>query len=77
MEATAAEDAPNAGQLPPMDDERRRFLEEALKTLTVDVVQEIEKAMKTLMDPATEEEGKAEAIEVIIDYVEDIDAANG
>lgn len=76
MEATAAEDAPNAGQLPAMDDDRRRFLEEALKTLTVDVVREIEKSMKTLMDPATAEEDKAEAIEVIIDYVEDIDAAN-
>ncbi|KAL9707295.1 hypothetical protein quinque_010813 [Culex quinquefasciatus] len=76
MEATAAEDAPAAGQLPQMDEDRRRFLEEALKTLTVDVVQEIEKAMKTLMDPATEEDDKAEAIDVIIDYVEDIDAAN-
>lgn len=76
MEATAAEDAPNPGQLPPMDDDRRRFLEEALKSLTVDVVKEIEKAMKTLMDPTTDDEDKAEAIDVIIDYVEDIDAAN-
>ncbi|XP_058818721.1 hsp70-binding protein 1 [Topomyia yanbarensis] len=76
MEATEAEDAPHPPQLEPMDEERRRFLEEALKSLTVDVVQEIEKAMRTLLDTASAEEDKAEAIETIIDFVQDIDAAN-
>lgn len=77
MEATRSEDAPHESRLQPMDEERRRFLEQALKSLTLDVVEEIEKAMKTLMDPSTDEEDKAEAIEIIIDFVQDIDAANG
>ncbi|XP_062551801.1 hsp70-binding protein 1-like [Armigeres subalbatus] len=76
MEATQAEDAPHDSHFEPMDEERRRFLEEALKSLTMDVVKEIEKAMKTLMDPDRVEEDKADAIEIIIDFVQDIDAAN-
>lgn len=77
MEATKSEDAPHDSHFEPMDEERRRFLEEALKSLTLDVVEEIEKAMKTLMDPDKAEEDKADAIEIIIDFVQDIDAANG
>ncbi|XP_055598096.1 hsp70-binding protein 1-like [Uranotaenia lowii] len=77
MEATQAEDAPDPAQIPPMDDERRQFLENALRSLTVDVVQEIEKAMKALLDRETPEEDKAEAIDVVIDFVQDIDTANG
>ncbi|XP_065079976.1 hsp70-binding protein 1-like isoform X1 [Ochlerotatus camptorhynchus] len=76
MEATQAEDAPHESHVQPLDEERRRFLEQALKSLTLDVVEEIEKAMKTLMDPSTDEEDKAQAIEIIIDFVQDIDAAN-
>uniref|UniRef100_A0A023ENC3 Putative armadillo/beta-catenin-like repeat-containing protein n=1 Tax=Aedes albopictus TaxID=7160 RepID=A0A023ENC3_AEDAL len=76
MEATKSEDAPHDSHFEPMDEERRRFLEEALKSLTLDVVEEIEKAMKTLMDPDKAEEDKADAIEIIIDFVQDIDAAN-
>ncbi|XP_058448396.1 hsp70-binding protein 1 [Malaya genurostris] len=74
MDATKSEDAPQSSNIEPMDEERRRFLEDALKSLTVDVVQEIEKAMRTLLEGA--EEDKPEAIEIIIDFVQDIDAAN-
>lgn len=77
MEATKAEDAPHESHFQPLDEERRQFLEQALKSLTLDVVQEIEKAMKTLMDPSTDDNAKADAIEIIIDFVQDIDAANG
>ncbi|XP_055541444.1 hsp70-binding protein 1 [Wyeomyia smithii] len=76
MEATQSEDAPNPSHVEGMDPERRQFLESALKSLTLDVVQEIEKAMKILTDPETAEDDKAEALEIIVDFVQDIDAAN-
>lgn len=76
MEATKDEDAPNESSLAQMDEERRRFLEEALKSLTMDVVQELEKAMKILLDKDSDDDTKAESIEVVIDFVQDIDTAN-
>ncbi|XP_053695614.1 hsp70-binding protein 1 [Sabethes cyaneus] len=76
MEATQSEDAPNPAHVDAMDPERRQFLEAALKSLTVDVIHEIEKAMKVLTDPEAADEDKAEALDVIIDFVQDIDAAN-
>lgn len=76
MEATAAEDAPHESHFEPMTEEQRRFLEEALESLTVDVVEVFKKAMKTLLDPDTDDEEKSNAIDVIIDFVQDIDAAN-
>uniref|UniRef100_A0A182XFX1 Nucleotide exchange factor Fes1 domain-containing protein n=1 Tax=Anopheles quadriannulatus TaxID=34691 RepID=A0A182XFX1_ANOQN len=76
MEATKSEDAPHPAHLQPMDEERRRFLEEALKSLTVDVVQQLEKAMKVLLDSDSNDDAKAEAIDTVIDYVQDIDTAN-
>ncbi|XP_050078170.1 hsp70-binding protein 1 [Anopheles maculipalpis] len=76
MEATKSEDAPHPAQLQPMDEERRRFLEEALKSLTVDVVRELEKAMNVLLNNESDEDAKAEAIDTVIDYVQDMDTAN-
>ncbi|XP_035917595.1 hsp70-binding protein 1 [Anopheles stephensi] len=76
MEATKSEDAPNPAQLQPMDEERRRFLEEALKSLTVNVIEELEKAMNVLLDNESNEDAKTEAIETVIDYVQDMDTAN-
>ncbi|XP_053664533.1 hsp70-binding protein 1-like [Anopheles marshallii] len=76
MEATKSEDAPHDAQLQPLDEERRRFLEEALKSLTVDVVQELEKSMNILLDSESDEEAKIEALETVTDFVEDIDTAN-
>uniref|UniRef100_A0A182QC69 Nucleotide exchange factor Fes1 domain-containing protein n=1 Tax=Anopheles farauti TaxID=69004 RepID=A0A182QC69_9DIPT len=76
MEATKDEDAPHPAQLQPMNEERRRFLEEALKSLTVDIVQQLEKSMKILLESDTDDDAKAEAIDTVIDYVQDIDTAN-
>uniref|UniRef100_A0A182NU06 Nucleotide exchange factor Fes1 domain-containing protein n=1 Tax=Anopheles dirus TaxID=7168 RepID=A0A182NU06_9DIPT len=75
MEATKDEDAPHPAQLEALDEERRRFLEEALKSLTVDVVQELEKSMRVLLE-GDSDEAKAEAIDTVVDYVQDIDTAN-
>lgn len=76
MDATKSEDAPAESQFTEMDPERRRFLEEALKSLTVNVVDQLETAVKTIMDEQSSEEDTMEALEVISDYVQDIDAAN-
>lgn len=76
MDATKAEDAPGESQFTEMDPERRRFLEEALRGLTVNVVEQLETAVKTIMDEKSEEDEVREALEVIGDYVQDIDAAN-
>ncbi|XP_053675291.1 hsp70-binding protein 1 [Anopheles nili] len=76
MEATKNEDAPHPAQLAEMDEERRRFLEEALKSLTFDVVQELEKAMKLLLDKDSDNDAKAEAIDTVIEFVQDMDTAN-
>ncbi|XP_053617267.1 hsp70-binding protein 1 [Plodia interpunctella] len=50
MEATKAEDAPGNSELGPMDEERRKFLEEALKSLTVNVAEVLQRAIKVLTD---------------------------
>lgn len=76
MEATRAEDAPGESQYAEMDPERRQFLEDALKTLTVDVVEELERAVKTIMEDESAEDVILESIELIIDYVQEIDSAN-
>jgi len=61
-----------------MDPERRRFLEEALKSMTIDVVEELNKAMKTLMDAGNaSEDDQVQSLEVVTNFVADIDTANG
>ena len=66
----------------PMSEERKKWLEEALKGMSVNVVEELSKALRTLNpekvqnleeDPAIMEE----ALDIIIDYVDSIDTANG
>ena len=59
-----------------MDPERRRFLEEALKSMTIDVVEELNKAMKTLIGGNASEDDQVEALEVVTNFVADIDTAN-
>lgn len=81
MEATAMEDAPSASHFQPMDDERRKFLEDTLKSMTVDLIEVISKSLTTLSgvkdlkqdDDAEEYE---EALETISDIVDNIDLAN-
>lgn len=60
-----------------MDPERRKFLEEALKSMTIDVVEELNKAMKTLISGNSSEDGQVNALEVVTSYVANIDTANG
>lgn len=76
MEATKTEDAPHESSFAAMDPERRRFLEEALKSLTINVVEQLEIAVKTIMDETSNEDEVLNAVEIIQDYVQDIDAAN-
>lgn len=76
MEATRSEDAPNESHFAEMDPERRQFLEEALKNLTVDVVEELERAVKTIMNDESSETEILDSLDIISDYVQEIDSAN-
>nr|CAG4641237.1 EOG090X0EEI [Eulimnadia texana] len=64
-----------------MDENRRKWLEEALKGLSVNVIEELCKAMERLApenvrNPDSNSEEMEEALEVIIDFVDSIDTAN-
>jgi hsp70-interacting protein len=56
--------------------QRRRFLEEALKSLTIDVVEELNKAMRILIARENSKEEQVEALDIVQDFIEDIDTAN-
>ncbi|KAJ8936832.1 hypothetical protein NQ314_012148 [Rhamnusium bicolor] len=81
MEATKAEDAPHDAEFQPMDDERKKFLEDALKSMTIDVVEVLQNQIRTLQkvnrvradDDVSQYE---EALEKILEYVDHIDIAN-
>lgn len=76
MEATRSEDAPAGGNMEPMDPERRRFLEEALNSMTVNVVQQLESAAQVLTNPVATEAEQHMALECLLDYADNIDTAN-
>ena len=49
-----------------------------MKSLTIDVVEELNKAMKTLIDGNNaSEDDQVQALEVVTNFVADIDTANG
>ncbi|CAH1099397.1 unnamed protein product [Psylliodes chrysocephalus] len=79
MDVTRAEDAP-LETLGPMDEERKKFLEGALSSMTVDVVEILQTQIKTLrdVDRLTEAEvaNYINALDTILDYVDNIDTAN-
>lgn len=77
MEATKEEDAPDnpSRNLAAMDPERRQFLENALKALTIDVVEELQRAAQVLASDTATEDEQLEALETIMEYVIDIDTA--
>lgn len=78
MEATKAEDAPsneNHVQFEQMDPERRQFLENALKALTIDVVEQLQTAAETIGSETATEEMKVNAMDTILNYIDDIDTA--
>ncbi|CAK1541863.1 unnamed protein product [Leptosia nina] len=85
MEATRAEDAPGESQFGPMDEERRKFLEQALKSITVNIAEVLQNAIRVLTDVEKmksiqlgEElpEDVVTAFENILSYIDDLDVAN-
>ncbi|KAG4075001.1 hypothetical protein HA402_014580 [Bradysia odoriphaga] len=76
LEATKSEDAPNVNSFAEMDPERRRFLEEALKSMSVDVVAEMQRICGILVSSDATETEKLDAMSQLADYVENIDTAN-
>ncbi|KAL3271053.1 hypothetical protein HHI36_021553 [Cryptolaemus montrouzieri] len=80
MEANK-EDGHNEQQLLPMDEERKKFLESALKSMTINVVEVLQQQITKLMKVDTIKEGDdvteyLEALETILDYIDNIDIAN-
>ncbi|CAH0548632.1 unnamed protein product [Brassicogethes aeneus] len=81
MEATKDEDAPHSSELKPMDEERKKFLEEALKTMTINVVEVLQKqiaVLKNVGELKANDDPKdyLTAIENICEYIDNIDIAN-
>ncbi|XP_004928978.1 hsp70-binding protein 1 [Bombyx mori] len=85
MEATKAEDAPGNSELGPIDDERRKFLEDALKSLTVNIAEVLLNAIRILTnterirsiqfgEPLPED--VQAAFDNVLEYIDDIDTAN-
>ncbi|KAL0280833.1 UNVERIFIED_CONTAM: hypothetical protein PYX00_002009 [Menopon gallinae] len=70
------------GSSAPLDDESRKFLEAALKSLTVDIIGELMKCIEILQmakDVSEDSEDSAEceaALDHIFDFVDNIDVAN-
>lgn len=78
LSATKAEDPTVPSHFQHMSAEDRAFLEAALKSMTVDTIEELNKAMKTLTEGTnTSEDEQVEALEVVTSFVADIDTANG
>ncbi|XP_073812283.1 uncharacterized protein [Musca autumnalis] len=59
-----------------MDPEKREFLEKVLKSMTVDVMDELAKAIQILEDSSSTDDDKIDALDVIRDYIDNIDFAN-
>jgi len=76
LETTKSEDAPNASSFAEMDPERRRFLEEALNSMSVDIVAEMQRICGILMNSEASESEKLNAMEELCDFTEDLDTAN-
>ena len=79
IEATKSEDAPNDPErtVEAMDEERRIWLEEALKGMSVDVFQELAKGIAILTDEERSgDEDRIEALHCIEDWIGDADMAN-
>ncbi|XP_028170127.1 hsp70-binding protein 1 isoform X2 [Ostrinia furnacalis] len=85
MEATKAEDAPGNSDLGPMDEERRKFLEEALKSLTVNLAEVLQNAIRVLTNQErirsikqndTVPEDVVSSFNNLLMFIDDIDVAN-
>ena len=78
FEATKDEDAPDISDpekiLNDMDPERKKWLEEALNSMSVDIVQQLTNGIKTLNSDASDDE-KEEVLELLEDWLGNIDMA--
>ncbi|KAI4496520.1 hypothetical protein M0804_000330 [Polistes exclamans] len=81
VEASQAGGATYEPQFQPLDEEKKKFLSEALSSLTVNVIEELQKAIKILSNVADlRPDGNSSeydaALERIADFVDSIDVAN-
>ncbi|KRT83430.1 HEAT domain-containing protein [Oryctes borbonicus] len=81
MEATQAEDAAGPSNFVALDDERRKFLEDALKSMTIDIIEVLVKQIKVFDDVSsvtatTSVNQYTEAFYTILEHVGSIDVAN-
>ncbi len=61
-----------AAPLAPMDEDRRRFLSEALQSLTTDHVKRLQQLMDTLAKPDEDEDGGQDNVEEKEDALEEL-----
>ncbi|XP_012064565.1 PREDICTED: hsp70-binding protein 1 [Atta cephalotes] len=81
MDAAQSDDLENKSQVYPLDEEKKTFLNEALSSLTVNVIEELQKAVQILSnvnnlradDDSLEYEN---VLERMADFVDNIDIAN-
>ncbi|XP_011684829.1 PREDICTED: hsp70-binding protein 1 [Wasmannia auropunctata] len=81
MDAAQSEDSENKPSVYPLDEEKKTFLNDALSSLTVNVVEELQKAVQILSNVANlrADDDSLEfenALERMADYVDNIDIAN-
>ncbi|KZC08673.1 PREDICTED: hsp70-binding protein 1 [Dufourea novaeangliae] len=81
MEATNSQHSANDTLLNPIDEERQRFLKEALSSLSCNIIEELQKSIKILSNvvnlcPDDDTSQQEAALEKIADYVDNIDIAN-
>ncbi|KAL5281871.1 HSPBP1 family protein [Megaselia abdita] len=78
MDQTKAEDAPNCNNAhTEMDQERKMFLEEAIKSMTVDVMEELQKALSILeRSKDFTEQDEIDALNSIRDNIDSLDFSN-
>ncbi|KAM7357834.1 hsp70-binding protein 1 isoform 2-T3 [Cochliomyia hominivorax] len=59
-----------------IDENKKKFLDCVLQSMSVNVVQEFLKAIRILQDGSTSDEEKCDALDIIRDYIDNIDFAN-
>lgn len=74
---TKSEDPTQQSEFHEMSQEDREFLEKVFKSMTIDVVEELNKSVKILMEGNASEEDQIAALEVVTNFAADIDSANG
>ncbi|KAK1127650.1 hypothetical protein K0M31_003148 [Melipona bicolor] len=81
MEATNSQNVTSNTQFQPMDEERQEFLKQTLSSLSCNVIEELQRAIKLLSNvidlrPDDDTSEHESALERIADFVDNIDIAN-